>query len=122
MKQCHHFAKIKSSNPGGVLLGRYTGPGWTDQPPVTFDDQHAVGQWVVVQKNYPGNINIAEIYVTNDKSSEDVNKVNILIWNVFKGEFVWDYSEEQVKAGYTNWSDGEPNNHDDEEECVEKNN
>ena len=52
------------------MLGRYTGPGWTDQPPVIFSDQAARGRWVVVQKNSPGVINIAEIYVSTDKNSK----------------------------------------------------
>ena len=51
-------------------MGRYTGPGWTDQPPVIFSDQPARGRWVVVQKNFPGVINIAEIYVSTDKTSK----------------------------------------------------
>ena len=51
-------------------MGRYPGPGWTDQPPVIFSDQPARGRWVVVQKNSPGIINIAEIYVSSEKSSK----------------------------------------------------
>jgi len=95
---------INQSFSGGVLLGNYPGPGWTDQPPISFSDQAAVGRFVVVQKNSPGVINIAEIYVTTDKIRE----------------FVWDYSDEKLKDGYNNWGDGEPNNHNDEEECVEQ--
>ena len=51
-------------------MGRYPGPGWTDQPPVIFSDQPARGRWVVVQKNSPGVLNIAEIYVSTDKTSK----------------------------------------------------
>jgi len=94
---------INQSFTGGWLLGRYPGPGWTDQPPVTFSDQGARGRWVVVQKNSPGVINIAEIYVSTDKTRD----------------FVWDYSDRRLKEGYNNWNEGEPNNHNDEQECVE---
>ena len=51
-------------------MGRYPGPGWTDQPAVIFSDQPARGRWVVVQKNSPGVLNIAEIYVSTDKISK----------------------------------------------------
>ena len=36
------------------------------------------------------------------------------------GKFVWDYSEDKLSDGYNNWSEEEPNNDDDGEECVEK--
>ena len=36
------------------------------------------------------------------------------------GKFAWDYSEDKLSDGYNNWSEEEPNNHDDGEECVEK--
>eukprot|EP00092_Neocalanus_flemingeri_P013748 GFUD01014827.1.p1 GENE.GFUD01014827.1~~GFUD01014827.1.p1 ORF type:complete len:601 (-),score=175.50 GFUD01014827.1:102-1904(-) len=88
---------------GGVLLGTYAGPGWTDQPPITFSDQPTTGQFVVIQRNSHGNINIAEISVITSEA----------------GNFVWDYSEDQLSDGYTNWSDGEPSNDSDQEECVE---
>ena len=32
---------------------------------------------------------------------------------------MWDYSDRILSEGYTNWDEGEPNNHNDEEECVE---
>ena len=66
--QCNPF--LISNIAEGVLLGQYAGPGWTDQPPVTFSEQAAVGQYVVVQRNSHGNINIAEIYVINDQESK----------------------------------------------------
>ena len=48
-------------------MGRYYGPGVDNQPNITFSNQAALGRFVVVQKIFPGVINIAEIYVISDK-------------------------------------------------------
>ena len=55
---------------GGTLLGQYMGPGYTNQPAISFSDQPAVGRWVVIQKNSAGIINIAEIYVSSNQTGE----------------------------------------------------
>ena len=64
---------LNKTHSGGVLLGRYEGPGWTDQPQVKFGNQSTVGQFVVVQRNSHGWINIAEISVITGKAGEEIS-------------------------------------------------